>query len=552
MEDVMSVPRLNFPDRNRAPCANCKTAKRKCDRATSLSCSRCRKHNIACIPSATARWRVESIDSTGQRLRHSYRAARTEGSVSSPVEQTATQTPSSPPCGASITPLPFTNFDLVEINVPPFPAIDEDLPPDLDPVSNSALSPSASAALPAIGDLPAELDDPYLIPAPAIAPWPTSYLWQAFVQSIAPGVSLEEEGSDNKLTQYFASRVAGTPSLFSAIIFLSHAVKTNWTTDISSHIDSTVIAAVAIAMEQEAVAHIGEAMSRHLQPPPQSSAHCITTLTTLITLCSAYIAQGNIPKLWACLQQAMEVARKGFAASVAIDESFLFLVRWLGYIHIVAMLDETGYSIDAPNYFSIAAQQGHSSLNPEAIFHDVDSFLGISQAVGDLLYRLGRIIRFQRYPSTGDTNKTDITDMEIRMQLILRKLKAYKQDGRELPSHFDHYNEALVHTALLRLLEFKQENPQSKLMQSTVAQILDSCAAVPEKSPVAKLMLFPLFWAGVHTTRPVYQSFILRRLEVLRSGCCFSNVGHLIEIIEQRWLGHKNGEHSQGTHRPLP
>ncbi|EYE92888.1 Zn(II)2Cys6 transcription factor domain-containing protein [Aspergillus ruber CBS 135680] len=51
--------------RNRTPCQYCKTSKRKCDR-TGSHCSRCRRLNLECIPSTTAEWRVNGINSTSQ------------------------------------------------------------------------------------------------------------------------------------------------------------------------------------------------------------------------------------------------------------------------------------------------------------------------------------------------------------------------------------------------------------------------------------------------------------------------------------------------------
>ncbi|CAI7605132.1 unnamed protein product [Penicillium glandicola] len=179
----------------------------------------------------------------------------------------------------------------------------------------------------------------------------------------APSPAIEAEfqarSEYNKVTKHFASNAANRPSLFSAIIFLSYSVKLNWTIQHPLLVNMTEVTTAALKMEQQAVSYIGDVMFcetnqsiRHnTQTPSKDSAHRLTTLSTLIALCSAYIAADNIQSLRICLGHAMRITREGFTTDLATDESFLFLVRWLGYIHIVALLDETDYSIDAPNYY---------------------------------------------------------------------------------------------------------------------------------------------------------------------------------------------------------
>ncbi|CAI7587136.1 unnamed protein product [Penicillium viridicatum] len=445
---------------------------------------------------------------------------------------------------------------------------------DFQSVQNAFISPdqlgdlllchSASSHVPEeefqARSMPLHLNEPTLNPRVPVTHPATSYLWQEFIQSIAPGISIDSHEHNNQVTKYFASNATNWPPLFSAIIFLSYSVKSNWTIQHPLFVNMTEVTTAAIRMEQQAVSYIGDVMScesdqstsHETQSSPNNPAHRLTTLSTLIALCSAYIAEGNISSLRTCLGHAMRITREGFTTDLAADESFLFLVRWLGYIHIVALLDETDYPIDAPNYLGIAVKPDNVSPNREQFFQDVDPFLGISHSVADLLYRLGRVLRDRRNASmTGHLSEswrsdTDSVDVETRMQLLLRRLKAHRKNEKKPPSHIDNYNEALVYSGLLLfLLVFKEEPFNLGLVQSTVNHILDSCAAVPADAPVAKLMILPLFIAGSRTTRPLYHDFIRRRLEVLKSGQCIVNVTRTMEVLEERWRAQKKSDDSQ-------
>ncbi|KAL2814086.1 hypothetical protein BDW59DRAFT_154508 [Aspergillus cavernicola] len=383
-------------------------------------------------------------------------------------------------------------------------------------------------------------------PPPSCA---TSYLWQEFIQSIAPGITIDNRQDNNQVTKYFASNAAGRPSLFSAIIFLSYSIKSNWMIQHPMLIDMTEVTTTALKMEQQAVSYIGDVMSRDADQPTgheaqtssKQSTHRLTTLATLVALCSAYIAANNIQSLRVCLGHAMRITREGFTTDLVTEESFLFLVRWLGYIHIVALLDETDYSIDAPNYFGIAAKPDHVPPTRGEFFQDVDTFFGISHSVADLLYRIGRILRNRKSDPTTSLSecwKSDANSVEVetRMQLLLRRLKNHKKDDKELVCPLDHYNESLVYSGFLRflvysgflrfLLEFKGEACSSSLVQS-------------------------LFIAGSRTTRPLHHDFIRRRLEVLKSGQCIVNVTRLMEVLEERWRKQKKGDDSNFMYSSL-
>ena len=543
----------------------------QCDRARSR-CSRCRNQNLPCNPSTTARWRIEGIDSTRQRIR----SHRTSKPKEPPLEldlsdslvpsDLSTKSPADPPVQLSISDVVLAD------DLDPFWAIGLDSScPELDgitfedvetPTNSFAQSISPRGWHEAGGpvdNLSPRFTDSRFTPRSLHATCPTSYLWTEFTESIAPRITINNKEQTNQVTKYLACKAEGRPSLFSAIIFLSYSVKLNWKMRYPILVDTTAMTSAAIQMEQQAVTYIGDIMSCHaeIQPTgyeasenPTHPTYCITALSTLITLSSAYIAGNNLRSLRVCLEHAIRITRKGFTTELATDESFLFLVRWLGYIHIVALFDETDYPIVAPNYFEIAAKQDHCSSDRDAFFQDVDSFIGISHAVGDLLYRLGRLLQAMKMKtcSSNDENTSpyssdpEAVDVETRMQLLLRRLKNFEKQNGHL-SHFDHYNAALLYSCLLRfLLDLKEESCTSSLVQCTVTQILDSCAAVPADAPVAKLMLLPLFTAGSCTTRPLHHDFIRRRLDVLQSGYCIANVTLLMNILEARWNQSKKGK----------
>ncbi|CAG8112005.1 unnamed protein product [Penicillium nalgiovense] len=555
--------------RNRAPCGNCKSSKRKCDRVRSR-CSRCRNQNLECVPSTTARWRVENIASASQRIQ-AHRPSKSEqippgGVLSNSDEAPGFHLNALPHSATQLSPpdvVPDNDLDicLAIDDSPSFPDIDDIVFRDFGSLQNAFVSPSQVDDLNLCQSMSAHapevefqframsfLNEPTLNDRSLLTPCATSYLWQEFVQSIAPGISIDNQQHENQVTKYLASYAEGRPSLFSAIIFLSYSIKLNWMLQNPVLIDMTEITAAGLKMEEQAVSYIADVMSRDGDQStghdmPQSS-HRLTTLATLVALCSAYIAANNLQSLRVCQGHAMRVTREGFTTDLATDECFLFLVRWLGYIHIVALMDETDYSIDAPNYFCITAKPNYGHSARGEFFQDVDPFFGISVSVVDILYRIGCILRTRKNnPPTflSDSWKSDAScvEMETRMQLLLRRLKNHKKD-KELVYHLDHYNESLLYSGFLRfLLEVKEEAWNSSLVQSAVSQILDSCAAVPADTPVAKLMLLPMFTAGSCTTRPLYHDFIRGRLEVLRSGLCIVNVTELMEVLEERWREQK-------------
>lgn len=396
------------------------------------------------------------------------------------------------------------------------------------------------------------LHEPMLNDRLLLRPCATSYLWQEFVQSIAPGISIDNQQHENQVTKYFASYAEGRPPLFSALIFLSYSIKLNWMLQQPVPIDMTEITATGLNMEEQAVSYISDIIScdsaQFTGNEASQPSHQLTTLATLVALCSAYIAANNLQSLRVYQGYAMRITREGFTTDLATDDRFLFLVRWLGYIHIVALMDETDYRIDAPNYFGITAKPSSAHPTRGEFFQDVDPFFGISVSVADILYRIGRILRNRKNNPTSfqsDSWKSDAScvEMETRMQLLLRRLKNHKKD-KELVCHLDYYNESLLYSGFLRfMLEFKEEPWNSSLVQSAISQILDSCAAVPAETPVAKLMLLPLFTAGSCTTRPLYHDFIRGRLEVLKSGLCIVNVTDLMEVLEERWREQKKSAH---------
>ncbi|CAI7654530.1 unnamed protein product [Penicillium bialowiezense] len=527
-----------------------------------------------CIPSTTARWRVENIASAGQRIR-AHRPSKPKqipsGREISDADESSgfhvDSLPDSPtqPSPPDVSPDDDLNICLANDDRASFPDIEDMvfqnfqssqngfvLPSHVDDlILSQSISSHAPEAEFQFRAMPF-LHEPMLNDRLLLRPCATSYLWQEFVQSIAPGISIDNQQHENQVTKYFASYAEGRPPLFSALIFLSYSIKLNWMLQQPVTIDMTEITATGLNMEEQAVSYISDVMScdsaQFTGNEESQPSHQLTTLATLVALCSAYIAANNLQSLRVYQGYAMIITREGFTTDLATDDRFLFLVRWLGYIHIVALMDETDYRIDAPNYFGITAMPNSAHPTRGEFFQDVDPFFGISVSVADILYRIGRILRNRKNNLTSfqsDSWKSDAScvEMETRMQLLLRRLKNQKKD-KELVCHLDYYNESLLYSGFLRfMLEFKEEPWNSSLVQSAISQILDSCAAVPAETPVAKLMLLPLFTAGSCTTRPLYHDFIRGRLEVLKSGLCIVNVTELMEVLEERWREQKKSAH---------
>jgi hypothetical protein len=383
---------------------------------------------------------------------------------------------------------------------------------------------------------------------------PVSYLWQELLGYVIPGITLDGKDPNNQVARHLASKAPGVPSLYSALLFLSHSVQSNWVDNSQAPSDRSEVAATANIMEQEAFSYVSKAILRASTIHLTQNQHIIL-LSTLVSLCSAYIARDNMEALTFCLESAMKLVRTGLTLEISADETFLFLVRWIGYIHTISMLGETPYQLAAPDYLTIAkSDEVYMTTNPSTLFRDVDSFLGVSQAVADVLYRVGISLRSMDSRQSGSQNPLgcDIVDVELRIQLLVRRLAKYKQEHGALEFSMDLYNEALVHTALLLVLMGpRQVSCHSTLVLSTIGQILDSCAAVSVSAPVAKLMLLPMFVAGTWTQRPVYQSFIRQRFEALSSGHCIVNVRRTLEVLEERWTARRRGESFEGVSCPF-
>lgn len=535
----------------------------QCDRSKPR-CSRCAKRNTSCIPSSSAQWRVSSVLQASQQKTASRRASIPSNlSASSPPAVTSTNNPS-----LSQAEIPLhESLEILAGNEPSntwngdgavlaiSPALEYD-PMFLDKLWALPLQPNAQYGSDAcstgiLNDLTSHINEDMMNPRMPLLPCPESYLWEEFIQAVVPGISLDGQEPSNQVTEHLTLKALGKPIIFSAVVFFSYSVRLNWSSENSSLITFDEMSEAALKMEQEAGAYL-ESIG-HGDTDTEISGHQqhITVLAVLVALSSAYIARGDEEKLYHCLERAMRTAREGFMSDLSTDRTFLFLVRWIGYIHVAGMLGRTSYPISAPNYLGIAANLNPVHSNSDVFFQDLDSFLGISQSVGDILYRIGRVlcsIRLSNETGPGDGLRSDIADAEIRLDLILRQLKRFKHEHGELGTDLDLYNEALCHSGLLLLLINAKDEPyHSTFTQSIVSQILDSCAAVPETAPAAKLMLLPLFHAGICTSRPLHQAFIRRRLEVLRSGCCIVNVNRTVKILEDHWSGLKARGNTQGT-----
>lgn len=401
------------------------------------------------------------------------------------------------------------------------------------------------------------IGDPLIDPRFPVFQSAVSYLWSGFIERIAPGISLDVSQTRNFIQKLLAVEGANNPPLVSAVVFFSQSVQSNWEAENDpTPANATDMAITASEMEQEVISHIDRFVRDGINYATLEKPQLLDLLSTLVVQCSAYVARGDTVALSVYLESGLNAVGHGFSLGLGTDETFAFLVRWLGYLHTVALLGEVPYTINAPDYLSIAAEQRSNSSDSRVFFRDVDSFLGISQTVGDLLYRLGQLIRSKIHASNTRQSSqhtehpsTQFSELLIerkcfqtRMQLLLQRLDIFKQNA-DFTSDLDHYNESLARTLLLLfLVRVEGENMKSPMVRSAVTDVLESSAAVQETAPVAKLMLLPLCVAGIYTRSRVHQAFITRRLEVLKCGYSIVNVKQVLNVLRERWSAPESGD----------
>ena len=388
-------------------------------------------------------------------------------------------------------------------------------------------------------------------------------LWNVFIRHIATELTPLGTGLENPFLRYLATRARDDPPLFAAVLFLSQQIVHNMSLGTLTADTGKISSALGDLFEQEAIQEVRTLSSSSDQ---SSSSNLQRHLSITITLCTGYITQGNSEKLQEHLESAFLLAQALFKRCQG-NETFLFLLKWLGYIHTTAMLSIGKYDVKTPDYISIstasqAIMKGRNSSNndsgqaalhslrgtamldsPAVLFSDIDSFLGISSDVCSILYKTGRMLRM-RHAITHSKEasqwfwpdfEADVLDLDTRLEQQLTILQRNKGQG-DL-GHLDQYNSALVHTAHLI---FQTDircvlAPQEVKTEEKIGTVLDFCANIPIDSQVARLSILPLFHAGLRSHRRIYRDFVLTRLSGLRDYYLVANVQQVIELLKNMW-----------------
>jgi hypothetical protein len=222
------------------------------------------------------------------------------------------------------------------------------------------------------------------------------------------------------------------------------------------------------------------------------------------------------------------------------------------------MLSEKEYSISAPDVLSLASDIKSSSFSTSTIdtlvhpsdvlshvgfYIDIDTFTGISRVTSAIFYRLGRLLRSRKASFQAGVkvhwvwNEFEVDADELQIRIVCRRqsLAIYQQNHR-ISLDLESYNNALLHTAHLIFLSYVRDQPtHSPNVESTVELVLEACASVSADSATGKLIVLPLYIAGLLCTKQVQKEFISNRLEKIRSGHHVTDVGRALAVLKHEW-----------------
>lgn len=129
------------------------------------------------------------------------------------------------------------------------------------------------------------IGDTVMDPRVPILQYAVSYLWSSFVERIAPGITLNVSQTSRLILGLQAENQ--TP-LFSAIVFFSQSVQSNWKLENHhSPADSVDMVTAAQKTEQEVISHMSQFVGGENSCLPQEKPQILDFLSTLVVLCSA-------------------------------------------------------------------------------------------------------------------------------------------------------------------------------------------------------------------------------------------------------------------------
>lgn len=342
------------------------------------------------------------------------------------------------------------------------------------------------------------------------------HLWNIYTSELVNTITAHKSDFRNPLVDYFLPRALESSSFRSAILYLAFVMESrrNETQPVEHvRIKSTgflEIADLRLASHLEKEAHSDHVMELPPETPSdqneetrsaeiagifRASSTSFNTLATLLILCTAYISSGNSQSLLICLEQAFILAKKLWD-ELASNQEFIFLTRWLGYIHTTAMLSPGDYSLKAPDFLTLATASDstttmtssvgeiallsrsgsdishgdaevHSQLLERSSLHklrqefqsscfgDIAPTTGISNVVAALLYDIGRLSRQRSAILTSETStgnnwfwgdfEAALDGLKIQMEQMVRcrnmRTQIFESLVRRLSSLHDEYKE---------------------------------------------------------------------------------------------------------------
>lgn len=390
------------------------------------------------------------------------------------------------------------------------------------------------------------------------------FLWQSFVGQIAPFLTPFGNRQDNPFLKYLVPQAETDPALLTAVLYLAQIITTRDRKD--------PLGPEGCFLEDEANNIQGKLQQHEALKPADwekgsidQTAQTLLTFSTVLVFCMAFLASQNAPRLVSHGEVAIMLCQDLFK-ELAEDESFLYLVKLLGFILNAMLFSAHTNTINAPDYLSAALEfhdrhgdalreiDGYSA--PSDHFRDLDMFSGMSAAMASIMYTLGTLVKRKKAGLQGTnishseclrTFESDVDGLEARLRRHLAVINK-RQDLHptsttskqppevSLTQCLNSFNEALFWSAwTIFWTDLRNQWTDNELSTSDSAErILDTCAEIPVGSVTAPLILFPLVVGGSRTTKKVYREFVLGRLQGLRN-VGLTDTQRLCNDLENWW-----------------
>jgi hypothetical protein len=372
-------------------------------------------------------------------------------------------------------------------------------------------------------------------------------LWQAFVEQIAPFLTPFGNRQDNPFLKYLVPQAEKNPALLTAVLYLAQIITTRDHKDPLGPEGRFLEEQAKNIQEKLQQYEILKTTSRE-KISVDETAKTLLTFSTAVVFCMAFLASQDAARLVSHGELAIILCQYLFKV-LAEEESFLYLVKLLGFILNAMLFSAHTNMINAPDYLSAALEfhDRHGDalheidgyLSRPDHFRDLDVFSGMSAAMASIMYTLGTLVKRKKAGLQG-TNmshaeclrafESDVDGLEARLRRHLalinrrRDLQGISADYPQssevsLTQCLNSFNEALFWSAwTIFWADLRNQLTNNELSTSDSAErILDACAEIPAESVTAPLILFPLVVGATKTTKKVYREFVLGRLQGLKN-----------------------------------